>query len=1610
MRRKNNLYKYFIGLLYLLGLIIPWSAQAQSPVTIAGDITVCVGDTKVYTPGISNPALTYHWGVVAPASGTLLSGNHTGATIQWMSPGTANVVLYVIDPLDVTDTVYEGSLTVTIAALPSPFITTNVELGCQPLNEADSQRERPEFSPTNCQLVCEYSTVRYYANGDASSTYSWNIVGAISYTPSGSGDYCDVYWGAPGFGSVELTETTVNGCEATTSFCVEIIEGPQAMFETIPPGLPDPIEICLYSELVLVDVSTASASSPIVSYLWDWGDGHITPMSPGAVASSVSHAYDNPGMYTVTLTVVNSCGCSSSFSREVRVSEFEAPKIACPRVVCEGERAVYTIPDDYACAPSSWSVVGGTMLYADPVRVEVLWDMVDPNIGFGYVSYETCDPCRMTVVEPVPVVLQSAIIQGPAVICQGEQYVFRLPKWPSTEFNWSISGPAIIEPTDQRNEIAVRAYGTGLISLSCYYSNTVLGCEGKARLDIQVLPPEIINGPEAICQGDNPTFSLSGSNPGNWTLRTASGGLVASGTGTSFSSYTFTTPGNYRLSVTGTTFCPPEDHFIKVVATPAMPDVITGMDRACPAIPIRYDAGNPVSGTTFSWSVGSPGAGSPSAAVGDYSYITFSSLPANVNVQRVTTDGLGCASGTLSYYVDVAVPPLSIAGPDMVCHSSIESYALSYTDGDHYEWEIVDPLIGSVVGSTNTPTPDVQWNMPIAPPSGQYVWLIAKVTKCGVVHTDSLSVFVKGIPTITSITPSDDTICAGSSVSLNVTPSYAITSGTYEVNWGDGSPLGTYVYPASITHTYTGVTGPTVFTPTVTLVDPDGCVGTVTASSLPITVLPAPVGILSPTGPITTCAPVSETLNVTVTTGMGGSYTYTWVPAIAPPTSSSATATSFGMYYAVVQNAISGCSDTTNRVRIIDTCGGSGSPCPAAPAITFSHTQICGDVSITPSTHIAGGTWSINNPYVTIGATNPVTGAVGAFVEAAGAYTFAYTATYAPGCTRRYFYTVAVPYIPDLSSSISCNQAGGNYKITLHDHSTEYPAGAITNRDYYRVTPYAYLGSGMSVDVFQTPGTTATYYEVVSDGVNPACTSYVNVTTPVFPTLSIGLEPSVPYPGCVEDVVFKFNHTETGTITSHLWNFGDGSSNVGEGIPTMDKVYSMPGNMPVTLRVTDIYGCYAEDDMIVDVRSNPYDGNMTAAPNPACQGDVVTLTYVPAGGTSSPLSYAWYEQSTPLYTTTVPTYSVLDPGGYWVQGTGLYGCEVESGLVSVHITQVPPVSIIGNTGACVNQPFTLTTQDYGAGYTYVWSGAGTGSGTSLTQTLITPGTYTYYVQITETASGCSRMSAAFTVTVSTPPLPPSLSFDVLNCDPYELELTATGAAGTYNWSNGMTGAVINTLYGGDYQVTLTDLNGCVVQSQISVPKSLEEYIWVFPTGCFCLDNQREPYVIGPLVPLDTWAWIKDASWDVSGVGFMPPYYLTPGSVYNMYLYRYPCDITSGDMYYMSDTCDRLQQGAGNFGDPVNYQNDQLGIDHDLLEIAPNPAGDYAMAHFIVASGSKSRTIELVDITGRILQTHTLEGDKGSIRLDMSAYASGMYNVVLRRDGVVVQTMKLSKTD
>ncbi|MDX2245624.1 MAG: PKD domain-containing protein [Bacteroidia bacterium] len=100
-----------------------------------------------------------------------------------------------------------------------------------------------------------------------------------------------------------------------TAGCVVAIPSPDSV---IVYGGPNPManvdqtQICLGEILTFTDLSISA--NPIISYLWDFGDGD------SAFVQNPQHIYTNPGNYAVNLTVTNSDGCTDSISIPINIT------------------------------------------------------------------------------------------------------------------------------------------------------------------------------------------------------------------------------------------------------------------------------------------------------------------------------------------------------------------------------------------------------------------------------------------------------------------------------------------------------------------------------------------------------------------------------------------------------------------------------------------------------------------------------------------------------------------------------------------------------------------------------------------------------------------------------------------------------------------------------------------------------------------------------------------------------------------------------------------------------------------------------------------------------------------------------------------------------------------------------------------------------------------------------------------------------------------------------------------------------------------------------------------------------------------------------------------
>jgi Secretion system C-terminal sorting domain len=77
-----------------------------------------------------------------------------------------------------------------------------------------------------------------------------------------------------------------------------------------------------------------------------------------------------------------------------------------------------------------------------------------------------------------------------------------------------------------------------------------------------------------------------------------------------------------------------------------------------------------------------------------------------------------------------------------------------------------------------------------------------------------------------------------------------------------------------------------------------------------------------------------------------------------------------------------------------------------------------------------------------------------------------------------------------------------------------------------------------------------------------------------------------------------------------------------------------------------------------------------------------------------------------------------------------------------------------------------------------------------------------------------------------------------------------------------------------------------------------------------------------------------------------------------------------------------------------------------INLAPNPAHDFANITVNIAKQTKQAYIVLTDITGKAIQRIALQTDKINYELEISNYAKGYYHVCLYEDGAQTDCKKL----
>ncbi len=1427
-------------------------------VDIVGPSYICNNycDTLIFKAEIQNPSNPVPLGYAFKWTGP---NNFiaTGSTISFFqcdgqpfAPGTITfmVAVFSIDGVTV-DTAFH---TLTVA----PF---------QPLTIYSSNNAPCNFdtaaTDVACEKVCPNTTVTYYvdSNGGPGSTNgpNWQVTGASSYivnTPFNRS--VTVTWGGTGTGSVSVSSGQISGvCSGSDEICVTIVEEPQAHITADPVPVAGNLQVCK-GQTVYFDNQSTGADS----YEWHFSDDFTT-----SNASNPIHIFQNAGTFTVQLIARSACLCADTTFLTVNVLDAVSPGLDCVGTICPNETVTYTSTN--ACPPFNWSVTpNGTILNggtatADSITIQ--WNSgPDGTITLGA---QTCsgNTCPIPAVTHVPIIADNAEIVGAEGVCPSSEETYTIQPYGGTNFLWTLASGGTIKEGQGTNQVVV-SWGdipnpTLTHWLSVEYNNCYLGCGGSDSIGVQILSAFVINGPVEVCAGSSANFTsrliYNGQNvPANWTLIAPDGSTAWMSTApTAAPSVAFTSgAGIYRLSAVpnnpAQTCSAEAEWVIRVAALPTEPTAIVGARIICPGTPYTYEASGILPQNNLKWTVQN-GPGAPTSAATNPLNVTWAATgPYSLAVAQVSANGLGCLSDTVRLDI-TPIGTMSIAGDPLACDDATGLYNLSTIQNIDIQWTITPLNAGTVANGQGSNAAEIFWTQP-----GTHTVSVAVCSQNAV-----LPVTVVALPQPLVQHPVG--VCIGDAKPVQTTTPYA----TYSWRRDDG-----FVLDNAATLNLSGGSY------SVQVSDANGCAGT---AEFTIETYENPnltISTLNPTGFCNN----SLTVTITALTTNDGDFTYQWFQDGNPVGTNATTFSTnqYGNYTARATNQF-GCTATAGPINVFQFCGGGsgggvflpgqGAQCnPGDVSFTIDPTPQCDSFQF----HLVGGAlYQPGTAFWRFGESGAsLVGSAGGddptFVfPNASQYIVILTATLTNGATCEIIDSVKVAAAAQFDPSPTCLGDSTQFK----DVSTFLPQYSITNWTWDFGDPVSGAGNiSALINPAHLFGTAGDFTVQLTVTTSAGCTSKTTRLVKIPPATPPTFAP--PAFKCAGNAL-AFSAVSNPLITQIAWDFGDpasGAANDATGV-TAYHGFSAPGNYTVTATSTNAFGCEATFSQGIVVAPNPLTGVITPAnPAPICEGKSVTLT-APAGG----VSWIWSDS-----TTTTATLTVQQEGTYRVTITNADGCTYAPPPVKVEITPSPDAlvkalltnslgQIIGTAyptlAVCAGEDVHLQAQGAG-GYGYAWSGSNGNTANVIFSTergnLLTIGTYTYTVTVTDFASGCTVVTAPFIVTVN--PVPSGFSISGVGgpCAGTPATLTYNGptpANWQYIWNNGALGQTLVTEAAGVYNIRVINEFGCEAKSNDWVMLSGPP-IAAIPAGChtrckpdtLCLPN---------LPDIVNWQWYYNGS-------------------------------------------------------------------------------------------------------------------------------------------------------
>lgn len=282
-----------------------------------------------------------------------------------------------------------------------------------------------------------------------------------------------------------------------------------------------------------------------------------------------------------------------------------------------------------------------------------------------------------------------------------------------------------------------------------------------------------------------------------------------------------------------------------------------------------------------------------------------------------------------------------------------------------------------------------------------------------------------------------------------------------------------------------------------------------------------------------------------------------------------------------------------------------------------------------------------------------------------------------------------------------------------------------------------------------------------------------------------------------------------------------------------DLTFNTPGAFTIKLRVeTDCCGWSLPDSVTLIVETAP--SIALSGDTFGCLGDPILVNLTGAD------NYNW-SPNLYVFENTVGTYTINAPDttNYTITSQNANGNCPVSMDVQINVNPAPGLTTSAQDATCSNDGSATVVATGGSGvYTYQWNSDANNQQTA-TATNLYSGNYS--VTVTDAMTGCLDTAFVYVPSSGAPIAYISQSVNATCfgvCDGSATAATANGTGPfTYVWSHGPTTATVTNLCAGIYEVTSTDIVGCVSVANVTIAQPDSMFVNIFEAvGPFCIGD------------------------------------------------------------------------------------------------------------------------------------------------------------------------------